>query len=296
MSDSINLVYGIHPVLQAVRSGRAKRVMLSEFGSHDRYQRVLSDSKAEIVVLNKREFRDKFEHLPHQGIAAECAPLKIYGHEILREEEFAKTVPNSPPADIKPGSLRHDSVPDSVDASVPGSVDASADASVDAALAEKAPNYPLYVMLDSVTDPQNFGACLRCAVAFGSRGVIFARDNSAPINSVCCKASAGMIEWVRLIRVPNLARAMTELQQKNYWAIAADSTEGQAAESLDLVGPLLLILGSEDKGVRSGLIKRADFQLRIPLCPPAESLNVATASAVCMSAIRSRQRLSKMPD
>ncbi len=284
MSDSINLVYGIHPVLQAARSGRAKRVMLSEFGSHDRYQKVLSDSKAEIVVLNKREFRDKFEHLPHQGIAAECAPLKIYGHEILREEEFAKTVPNSLPADIKPDSLRHASVANLVDASA------------DAVSTEKLPNHPLYVMLDSVTDPQNFGACLRCAVAFGSRGVIFARDNSAPINPVCCKASAGMIEWVRLIRVPNLARAMTELQQKNYWAIAADSTEGQTPESLDLVGPLLLILGSEDKGVRSGLIKRADFQLRIPLCSPAESLNVATASAVCMSAIRSRQRLSKMPD
>src|SRR3954468_13493551 len=100
------------------------------------------------------------------------------------------------------------------------------------------------VVLDSLQDPQNVGAIIRSANAFGARGVVLAKDRAAAITGAVVKASAGATEHTRIARVVNLSRAIEEMKAKGFWVVAADPG-GDPLPAAKLDGPLAVVIGAE---------------------------------------------------
>lgn len=141
------------------------------------------------------------------------------------------------------------------------------------------------VALDGVKDPQNLGALARVAEAVGAAGLILTRRHSPPLTPAVSRASAGSIEWLPTARVPNLARVLNQLKEKDFWIYGADA---RAPEDLWELpdrahsGRRVVVLGSEGDGLRPGVVRALDQRLRIPLKGRVGSLNVATAAAVVL--------------
>ncbi|MGP4122982.1 MAG: 23S rRNA (guanosine(2251)-2'-O)-methyltransferase RlmB [Sodalis sp. (in: enterobacteria)] len=147
---------------------------------------------------------------------------------------------------------------------------------------------PMLLVLDSVTDPHNLGACLRCADAAGVHAVIVPRDRAVPLNATAKKVASGA-ESVPLIRVTNLARTLRLLKEYNVWIVG---TTGKADHNLyesKLTGPLALVMGSEGKGMRRLTRKHCDELISIPMIGAVSSLNVSVAAGICLyEAVRKR--------
>lgn len=148
---------------------------------------------------------------------------------------------------------------------------------------------PLLLILDGVTDPHNLGACLRSADAAGVDAVVVPKDNSAPVNATVRKVACGAADTVPLVQVTNLARTMTELQERGIWITG---TAGEAEQSLyqaDLSGPMALVMGAEGKGMRRLTRERCDFLVKLPMAGAVSSLNVSVATGICLfEAVRQR--------
>lgn len=147
------------------------------------------------------------------------------------------------------------------------------------------------VALDGVEDPQNLGAIARVAESAGALGLILTHRRAPPLSAAVSRASAGAIEWLPVARVPNLARALEVLQREDFWVLGTDA---EAADSLyDLPEQLALadrvvVLGAEGRGLRPGVAKRLDQNLRIPLRGKVDSLNVSTAASVVLFELERR--------
>jgi len=142
----------------------------------------------------------------------------------------------------------------------------------------------LIVVVDQVTDPQNIGAIFRSAAAFGARGVVLQDRHAPPLAGAAAKAAAGAIEQIPHAREVNLARALERLEAAGWRTIGLDA-EGEA--NLDQVldgGPTVLVLGSEDEGLRRLVREHCDVLARIPMSGGFESLNVSAAAAVALYA------------
>ena len=145
---------------------------------------------------------------------------------------------------------------------------------------------PVILVLDGVTDPHNFGACLRSAEAFGVSCVVVPKDHSAPLNQVARKTSSGASELIPVVRVTNLARCLRTLQQNGFWVIgAAGESPVNMCEALNQ-GPLALVMGSEGGGLRRLTREVCDALVSIPMPGCIESLNVSVATGVLLYALQ----------
>ncbi|MFH1652668.1 MAG: 23S rRNA (guanosine(2251)-2'-O)-methyltransferase RlmB [Pseudomonadota bacterium] len=148
------------------------------------------------------------------------------------------------------------------------------------------------LMLDGITDPQNLGALIRTAHLTGMDGIILPANNSAPIGPAAQRASAGATEYIDIVQVTNLNRAIEMLKKENFWVVGADS-EGENLYSYDFGSRNhLLVLGSEGKGLRRLVRENCDHILSIPMRGCIGSFNVSVAGAIFMSEI-TRQKLAK---
>jgi 23S rRNA (guanosine2251-2'-O)-methyltransferase len=142
---------------------------------------------------------------------------------------------------------------------------------------------PLVVALDQVTDPHNFGAIVRSAVAFGADGVVTTKDRAAPVTPVVVRASAGATEHARIARVTNLARALDELRDHGLEAIGlAGDGDSRLADVPGAPGGRVLVIGSEGTGLRRLVRARCDRIARIDMPGPLASLNASVAAGIAL--------------
>ena len=135
------------------------------------------------------------------------------------------------------------------------------------------------LILDGITDPQNFGAILRVADGFGVDLVVIPQHDSVGLTPAAVKASAGASEWVPVAQVTNLARTLDALKEAGYWTYAA-AAEGDPPSAIDFRGKVAIVMGNEGKGVRRNVLEHCDRVVTIPMFGHVESFNVATAAAV----------------
>ncbi|MBE7219562.1 MAG: 23S rRNA (guanosine(2251)-2'-O)-methyltransferase RlmB [Caulobacteraceae bacterium] len=146
------------------------------------------------------------------------------------------------------------------------------------------PAHGLILLLDGVTDPQNVGAILRSAEAFGARAVILQDRHAPKLAGAAAKAAAGAVERLPVARVVNLSRALDRLADLGWRAVGlAGEAQLELAQALD-GGPTVLVLGSEGEGLRRLVAEHCEALARIPMAGGAESLNVSAAAAVALYA------------
>lgn len=141
------------------------------------------------------------------------------------------------------------------------------------------------LILDGITDPQNFGAILRVADGFGVDLVVIPDHDSVGLTPTAVKASAGASEWVKVAQVTNLSRAIESLQKSEFWVYAA-ALNGDPPAVVDFRGKVALVLGSEGKGVRRNVLEHCDRVLTIPMQGHVDSFNVSVAAAVLCYEVR----------
>ena len=142
----------------------------------------------------------------------------------------------------------------------------------------------LVLLLDSINDPQNFGALLRAAACFRIDGVIWSKNRGVDITPVVTKTSVGASEIVPLIQVSNLVESVKRCQKEGYFALCADvDTKAQSLYGFSFPEKTILIMGSEGKGIQPLLKKTCDGSLYIPMEGWIDSLNVSQATAVFLS-------------
>ncbi len=162
----------------------------------------------------------------------------------------------------------------------------------EAMLLERVAEQPdsLLLALDGVTDPGNLGACLRSADAAGVAAVILPKDRAVAVTPTVRKRAAGAADQLPIARVTNLARTLEQLQQAGFWVAGAAGEGSQSLYEQPLSLPLVLVMGSEGKGLRPGVRKRCDWLLHLPMHGVVESLNVSVATGIFLYEILRQTR------
>ena len=149
---------------------------------------------------------------------------------------------------------------------------------------------PLLLLLDSIQDPHNLGACLRSALAAGVHAVLIPNNRAADITPAVAKVSCGAADVLPIYKVSNLRREVEAMQRQGIWVVGGAGEAAQTIYATDLNLPLAIIVGNEAEGIRHGLREQCDFLARIPIDAAMESLNVSVACGVMLFEAR-RQRL-----
>ncbi|SDE49094.1 23S rRNA (guanosine2251-2'-O)-methyltransferase [Thermus arciformis] len=226
-------VYGRNPVLEALKAGRARRVLVAK-GVEGWLLRELERLGADYTLVPRIELDTLLRTTRHQGLAAEV------------EEPAYATLEDA---------LR---------------------------LAEARKEMPLLVALDGITDPRNYGAMIRSALALGAHGVVSEERRAAPLSPLALKASAGAALKIPVVKVKNLPRALKDLKEGGLWVYGLDVRGEKPPWTLDFRRPLVLVVGSEGEGMRRLVREACDELFRIPIREEAESLNASVALGIAL--------------
>ncbi|HBC68900.1 MAG: 23S rRNA (guanosine(2251)-2'-O)-methyltransferase RlmB [Duodenibacillus sp.] len=235
----------------------SKQVVLAGF--HAVNSRVRTKPETVRIVYIDAARRDKRMHECRQKI--EQAGVKVVQADARRLDGMAPDIPHQ-------GIV---ALADSVDVSM------SFDELMDAITPET-----FLLILDGVTDPRNFGACLRTADAAGVQAVVVPKDRSASYSPAAAKAAAGAMETVPVVTVTNLAGAIVELRDAGVCVVG---TAGEATKSIydfDQKRAFAWVLGAEGEGLRQLTRRRCDDLAKIPMQGSVESLNVSVAAGICL--------------
>lgn len=149
----------------------------------------------------------------------------------------------------------------------------------------------LLVALDNISDPRNLGAVVRSVAAFGGHGVVIPQRRSASITAVAWRTSAGAAARLPVARATNLTRTLKDWQSKGVQVVGLDAGGDTTLDDYDGTGPVVVVVGSEGKGLSRLVRETCDTILSIPMAGPVESLNASVAAGVVLSEI-ARQRRS----
>ena len=229
-----NIIYGIHPVMEALKSGKTIDKLFIQKGLKGR----LSAELIELLRANNTGYKvvpvEKLNRLTkenHQGVVGFISPVQFQDLEQILE-------------DINPD--------------IP----------------------VVFILLDGITDPRNFGAIIRTAAATNVAGVIIPENNSAPVNEDVVKTSAGGIFKIPLIKVKHLKDAVLLFKSYGIKIIAATEKTNQSVYDVKLTENIALLMGSEGKGIQPALLKMSDEKVKLPMSEHIESLNVSVACGV----------------
>lgn len=228
-------IYGRNPVLEALKEGRARRVLVAR-GVEGWLLKELQRLGVDYTLVPRIELDTLLRTTHHQGLAAE-----------VEEPQYAALE----------DALR---------------------------LAEARGEMPLLVALDGITDPRNYGAMIRSALALGAHGVLSEERRSAPLSPLALKASAGAALKLPVVKVKNLPRTLKALKEGGLWVYGLDLEGAKTPRALDFRRPLVLVVGSEGEGMRRVVREACDELFRIPIRPEAESLNASVALGIALYA------------
>jgi 23S rRNA (guanosine2251-2'-O)-methyltransferase len=148
------------------------------------------------------------------------------------------------------------------------------------------------VAADHITDEGNLGALVRTAAFFGSHGLILPKDRSARVTERVIKRSSGGIAHLPVVQVVNLGRTLDHLREKGFWIVGAAGEAEDSIHEFDWKRDLVLVLGSEDKGLSRSVRGRCDHLVRIPGAGSVRALNVSVAAGIIFAEIL-RQRCAR---
>lgn len=147
------------------------------------------------------------------------------------------------------------------------------------------------LVLDGVQDPHNLGACLRTCDASGAHALIAPKDQAVGLTPVVCKVASGAAGRVPFVQVTNLARTLRWLKEQGVWLVGTTDRAERSLFDLDLRGPLALVMGGEERGLRRLTAECCDHLASLPMRGAVESLNVAVATGIALyEALRQRAR------
>lgn len=153
---------------------------------------------------------------------------------------------------------------------------------------------PFFMALDQIQDPRNLGALLRTADAFGVHGVVVPKHHAVGLTEAAARTAMGAVEYVGVARETNLVSALEKIKKSGIWVHGATAEGGLAPWSVDLTGPVCLVLGSEGEGLRPLVARTCDVLVSVPMQGGVGSLNVAAAgAALCYEVTRQRSGPAK---
>ena len=138
------------------------------------------------------------------------------------------------------------------------------------------------LILDSIQDPRNLGACLRSALAFEFDAIIINKDGSSPINEYVFKTSVGAILNLNIFYVTNLSRSINTLKDIGFWVLGLDGNGEGSIFSEKFSSKTAVVLGSEGSGIRKLVKENCDHLIKIPISNKVESLNISVAAGIIM--------------
>ena len=243
------LLYGIHPVTEALRAGRRRlfEIFVVRGRRSARLEHTLSlgtAAKIPVRELSGPQLQSRTNTDEHQGIAALVSTYPMSGISKILD------------------------------------------------LARDDGDAPFLLLLDGIVDPHNLGALVRTALCAGVQGVVIPKNRSAGPVPAASRASAGAMEHVHMARVVNMANTIKELKSKGIWVAGTDRSAGKNLYACDLTGPLAIVIGGEEKGIRPLVGNCCDFLMSIPQKGALNSLNASVAGAVVLYEAF-RQRLGR---
>ncbi len=261
-TDATDLVFGRNSVLEALRVGVPSNTLyiLSRLEHDDRTREIVKIASANglhMLEADRLEMDRIARSGNHQGVILKVQPYQYSSLAELadRAEKKARAMEaaNSAAARIKAR--------------------------------------PLFIALDGVTDPQNLGAVIRSAAAFGANGVILPERRSASVTAAAWKVSAGAAAHLPVARVVNLTKAIESLRERGYYTVGldggGDKLVGETGFEAD---PLVIVLGSEGKGLSRLVREACDAIAGIPISSSVESLNASVAAGISLYAVDRARR------
>lgn len=239
-------VYGLNPVLEALRAGRDVKTVYLLGGRRDKLDEIERETAARGVAIKRADdafFESRFPK-GHQGIAAAVAPRKYAALDDIL--------------------------------AVPGQKD----------------QMPLFLILDLIEDPRNFGAILRVADAGGVHGVVIQSHRSATLTPEAVKASAGAAEYMPVAMVSNIKHAIRTMKDAGITVIGAEAGGRHEVWTTDLAVPLAVVIGSEGRGLRRTVSEDCDIIVSLPMKGTVNSLNASVAAGIITFEIM-RQRTGR---
>jgi 23S rRNA (guanosine2251-2'-O)-methyltransferase len=251
-ASAASLVYGLIPVLEALRAGKRQieEITIMEGGKPERL-RHLFELARELRVPVRRVPRIELDRtlgdVKHQGVVARVAAARYADADRLLEDLEAKMGSEDP---------------------------------------------PLVLGLDGIEDPRNMGSILRTAECAGVHGVFIPERRATGLTEVVAKVAAGALEYVPVARVTNLVRLIEQLKERNIWVVGAAAEAPVEYTEWDWKLPVAVVLGNEGHGLHRLVRERCDSLVRIPVSGRLESLNVSVAAGVLLYEARRQRRLA----
>ncbi len=239
VAEKTELLYGIHPVTEALRAGRRRffEIFIVKGRRSERLERTLAlgtAAKIDVRELSRSQLQARTNTDEHQGIAAIVSTYPLAG------------------------------ISEIIDRSLDGVDD------------------PFLLLLDGIVDPHNLGALIRTAFCAGIQGIVIPKDRSAGPVPAASKTSAGALEHVRLARVVNMVNTIKELKEKGIWVAGTGPSAEKSLYACELTGPLAIVIGGEEKGIRPLVRTHCDFLMTIPQKGELNSLNASVAGAIVL--------------
>lgn len=150
------------------------------------------------------------------------------------------------------------------------------------AIARQRGQLPFLLALDHLQDPQNLGSLIRTAEAVGVHGVVLPKDRSVAANATVARASSGAVEHLALCAVANLMRALAWYKERGVWVVGLDPAGDERYDALNYDWPVVVVVGSEEKGLRPLVRRSCDHLVHFPMVGKVASLNAAVAGSLLL--------------